>query len=217
MKNYKFSAFISGFCDKYKNDEIESITRELVAGLKIFDKHSKFISVFGSARVGENDPDYIQACNIGAAVAEAGFAVVTGGGPGIMEAAAKGAFLRGGDTYGINVSLPHEQGMNPYIKVPYLCEHLFTRKILLIMKSSGFVVLPGGFGTLDELFEIVTLITTGLIKPVPVILAGEVYWKGLWFWMKEEMLSKNFITEKELEMMTILDDPIKIIGKLSNS
>lgn len=197
-------------------DALEFIIRELTEGFRIFDRGGRFLSVFGSARIKENEPEYILGCDIGAAAAEAGYSVVTGGGPGIMEAAAKGAFFRGGVTYGINVKLPHEQEMNPYISVPYFCKYLFTRKILLTRNSCGFVVMPGGFGTLDELFEIVTLAATGVAKPVPVVLAGSSYWKGLWSWMSGEMVSREFITERELKIMTVLNDPKEIIKFLSD-
>lgn len=187
MKETLFSEkFHNLIDDSHAIESLETVIKELIKGSKVFDGDGKYITVFGSARTKENDKDYIYTMKIGEAAAKAGYHVVTGGGPGAMEAAAKGAYLAGGTTYGINIELPHEQGTNPYVSRSFLCKYLFTRKILLTHKSNGFIVTPGGFGTLDELFEVLTLITTTLSDFVPVILADSSYWTPLYDWIRQK-------------------------------
>ena len=195
--------------------DTDNISKELLDGLKVFNSKHKLISVFGSARVKPDTLDYSLACDIGDIAAKNGYGIITGGGPGIMEAAAKGCALAGGVTYGINIRLPYEQFMNPYIKIPFFCKQMFNRKILLTCNSIGFVVMPGGFGTLDELFEIVTLVSTTLSKPVPIVLANSSYWAGLYQWIEEKFIPLVFINKNELKIIKILDRPIDIITYIS--
>ena len=199
--NFIFSSHV-GFKD---------ISKELDDGFAIFEKGQKLISVFGSARVGNGDPMYHYAESVGAEAAKMGYGVITGGGPGLMEAASRGCFLNNGVTYGINIKLPKEQDMNPYIQKSYLCSRLFTRKILLTYNSCGFIIMPGGFGTLDELFEVVTLVSTSLMKPVPIVLAGSSFWQGLLQWVSHQLVSSGYITSKELGLITVADLPQDII------
>lgn len=140
---------------------MDIVADELKSGISLFkSKNEKIVAVFGSARTKSNDKEYLIAEETGKKLVENGFSVITGGGPGIMEAALKGALLNHGDTYGVNVVLPHEQESNKYIKNGYVCKHLFTRKVLLTRNVCGYIVLPGGFGTLDELFDVLTLMNT---------------------------------------------------------
>ncbi len=218
MKDTVFSEhFYNLIKDEKIVESLEIVIKELIQGAKVFDKEKKYITIFGSARIKENTEDYNYIMSIGEEAVKAGFSVVTGGGPGAMEAAAKGAFNAGGTTYGINVALPHEQGTNPYITKAFLCKYLFTRKVLLTHKSSGFVVVPGGFGTLDELFEVLTLMATTLSDFLPVILAGSSFWTPMYDWLKNQMLNKGFISQNELDFIKILDDPAEIIEVISKS
>ncbi len=217
MKGAVFTEYFNNLIDDEKViKSLETIIKELTKGDKVFDKNSKYITVFGAARSKEGSKDYNYTMKIGETAAKYGYSVITGGGPGAMEAAAKGAYLSGGTTYGINVELPHEQGTNPYITKSYVCKHLFTRKILLTHYSKGFVVVPGGFGTLDELFEVLTLMATTLKNFVPVILADSTYWMPLYHWINTEMVNRGFVSKNEVDFIKIIDEPEEIIKEISN-
>jgi uncharacterized protein (TIGR00730 family) len=170
------------------------------------------VSIFGSARVREHDPLYRRAVELGRLVAEAGFAVVTGGGPGVMEAANRGAHEAGGLSVGFNIELPHEQHENRYLDIAVTFRHFYARKTMFVKAAEGFVILPGGFGTLDELFEALTLIQTGKVENFPVVLLGSRYWDGLRGWMRERLLTERMISENDAELLVVTDEPTEAVA-----
>ena len=172
------------------------------------------ISVFGSARVKEDDPVYAEARDIARRIAEAGFAVVTGGGPGVMEAANRGARDAGGVSVGFNIDLPHEQFENAYLDISLTFEHFYARKTMFVKAAEGFVIFPGGFGTLDELFEALTLIQTGKVLHFPVVLFDRDYWAPLRHWVREQLLPEGMISPEDLELLTVTDDPDEVVRVL---
>jgi uncharacterized protein (TIGR00730 family) len=163
-------------------------------------------TVFGSARLGEDDPIYRAAREIGRLLAQAGFAVVTGGGPGVMEAANRGAHEAGGLSVGFNIQLPHEQEPNPYIDLGHTFGHFYSRKVMLVKAAEGFIMFPGGFGTFDELFEALTLIQTGKVMNFPVVLVGSDYWQGLIEWVHDQTLSRGMISPDDEALLFLTDD-----------
>ena len=167
----------------------------------------KGVTIFGSARTGPDDPQYQAAQETARLLAEAGFAIITGAGPGIMEAANKGAKLGGGRSIGCNIELPFEQGTNPYVDTLVNFRYFFVRKTMFIKYSNAFIIFPGGFGTLDELFEALTLIQTGKIYQFPVILFGRHYWAGLVRWLQSRVLGEGKISPGDLDLMLLTDDP----------
>ena len=170
------------------------------------------VTIFGSARFKEDNPYYKMAELLGAEIANLGFTVMTGGGPGIMEAANKGAQSVGGKSVGCNIELPHEQIPNPYLDTWVSMKYFFTRKTMLIKYSYAFVVLPGGFGTMDELFESLTLIQTGKSRAMPIYLYGTEFWSGLWDWVRAQLLGGGLISEVDLDLVHITDDPHFIVN-----
>ena len=169
------------------------------------------VTVFGSARTTEDNPVYGLARTIGSRLAEAGYAVITGGGPGVMEAANRGCQEAGGMSVGCNIELPHEQGMNPYVDLGVEFRYFFARKVMFVKYADAFVILPGGIGTLDELFESLTLIQTGKVRHFPVVLVGRAYWSGLIDWMRETMLGSGAIAAADLDLLHVTDDPAEVI------
>jgi uncharacterized protein (TIGR00730 family) len=190
------------------------IMAEFVNGFETMASIGPAVSVFGSTRVREGDQEYQLAETMGRMLAEAGFAVVTGGGPGAMEAANKGAQNRGGASVGFNIKLPNQQRPNPYIDYDKLVtfEYFFIRKVMFLKYSQAFIVLPGGFGTLDELSEAITLIQTGKSQKFPVIMMGSEYWSELLEWFRHRMLAEGFISEADLDFIFLEDDPVKVIA-----
>lgn len=185
---------------------IFKILAEFVEGFeKKLSRIDPAVTVFGSARVKPDDPHYKLGVEIGRKLAEEGITVVTGGGPGIMEAANRGAFEAGGQSVGLNIELPFEQQPNPYVKKSLTFDYFFVRKVMLVKYANAFVILPGGFGTLDELFESITLIQTGKIMPFPTILVDSSYWGGLIDWMKARMLEMGYISESDLNYIQVVD------------
>ena len=174
------------------------------------------VTVYGSARTSEDDPYYQSAVDLGKLCAEEGWAVITGGGPGIMEAANKGAFQADGLSAGLNIDLPHEQYSNPYVNYPLDFKYFFVRKVMLVKYSRGFVCMPGGFGSMDELFEALTLIQTQRIKPFPIVLYGSEFWGGLVDWLKNVMVKNGTISAEDLDIFTILDDPQETVDFLKD-
>lgn len=172
------------------------------------------VTIYGSARTGADNEYYKLAEKIAAGLAVAGFGVITGGGPGIMEAANKGASGAGGVSVGLNIDLPHEQAPNPYVNFSLDFKYFFVRKVMLMKYSTGFVCMPGGFGSLDELFESLTLIQTERIKPFPIVLVGSEFWGGLVDWIKDKMLSHGNIHEEDLRLFRVLDDVGEVIDHL---
>ena len=170
------------------------------------------VSIFGTARIGPDNPFYRQAEEIARGLAEAGYAVMTGGGPGIMEAGNKGAMEAGGTSIGLNIDLPFEQRQNRYANLPLEFKYFFVRKVMLIKYAMAFICMPGGFGTMDELFEAITLIQTRRIKSFPIILVGSDYWKGLIDWIKDSMLETGKIEEKDLFIINQIDEVDEIVN-----
>jgi len=183
------------------------IMGEFIEGFDTLASVDKAVTIFGSARIGPDDPHYDAAVETARLLAEAGFAIITGAGPGIMEAGNKGAKLGGGRSIGCNIELPFEQGANPYVDTLIHFKYFFVRKTMFIKYSVAFVIFPGGFGTLDELFEALTLIQTGKIYKFPVILFGRYYWAGLLRWLHARVLSEGKISDGDLDLMLVTDDP----------
>jgi uncharacterized protein (TIGR00730 family) len=183
------------------------IMGEYVHGFDALAEVGAGVAIFGSARTVEVDPMYQAARAVGSALARAGFAVITGGGQGIMEAANRGAREAGGLSIGCNIELPHEQGINPYVDVAINFRYFFCRKTMFVKYSEGFVLFPGGYGTLDELFEALVLIQTGKIKRFPVVLFGSDYWQGLLDWLRRRTLLEAKIDPGDLDLVTVTDSP----------
>ncbi|MBA3235805.1 MAG: TIGR00730 family Rossman fold protein [Chloroflexi bacterium] len=187
------------------------ILSEFVEGFDAMAQVGPAITVFGSARTQEDNPVYELARAIGSQLAEAGYAVITGGGPGVMEAANRGCQEAGGMSVGCNIELPHEQGMNPYVDLGVEFRYFFARKVMFVKYADAFVILPGGIGTLDELFESLTLIQTGKVRHFPVVLVGRAYWSGLIDWMRETMLGAGSIAAADLDLLHLTDEPAEVI------
>jgi uncharacterized protein (TIGR00730 family) len=183
------------------------IMGEFIEGFDVLSHVTKGVSIFGSARTHPEDPQYGCAVEVARLLAEAGFAIITGAGPGIMEAANKGAKLGGGQSIGCNIELPFEQGSNPYVDTLVNFRYFFVRKTMFIKYSNAFIIFPGGFGTLDEAFEAVTLIQTGKISQFPVILFGRHYWAGLIRWLQSRVLGEGKISPGDLDLVLLTDDP----------
>jgi uncharacterized protein (TIGR00730 family) len=185
-----------------------TIAEEFRTGFEAVDRIDRpGVSVFGSARVKPDSDVYRVAQEIGRLFAEAGFAVVTGGGPGVMEAANRGAKDAGGLSVGFTIDLPHEQDPNPYLDICVNFKHFYARKTMLVKAAEGFVMMPGGFGTLDEMFEALTLIQTGKVLNFPVVLFGSEHWKGLLDWINAKLLPQGLISPEDEELLYVTDDP----------
>jgi len=183
------------------------IMGEFIEGFDTLAWVKKAVTVFGSARIGPDDPMYGKAEKVAGLLAEAGFAIITGAGPGIMEAANKGARLAGGRSIGCNIELPFEQGTNPYVDTAINFRYFMVRKTMFIKYSTAFLIFPGGFGTLDETFDALTLIQTGKIYQFPVILFGRHYWAGLIRWLQARVLGEGKISRGDIDLMLLTDDP----------
>ena len=182
------------------------IQSEFVEGFGALAELGPAIGVFGSARTAVDDPAYAQGVEVGRRLVEAGFAVITGGGPGAMEAANKGASEAGGVSVGLGIELPFETGLNPYVDVGVNFRYFFARKTMFVKYASGFVVLPGGVGTLDELFEAVTLVQTQKVTSFPIVLLGVDYWSGLIDWLRTTVLADGKISPADLDLLSLTDD-----------
>jgi len=187
------------------------IMAELIEGFEVLGKIPPAVAIFGSARTHPEDPDYQKAERTAAKLAKQGYAVITGGGPGIMEAANKGASEAGGVSVGLNINLPFEQKPNDYIGTCLDFRYFFVRKVMFVKYSVAFVIFPGGFGTLDEFFESIELIQTRKIKPFPVILVGRRYWRGLTSWMEKTLLAQSKITSQDMNLFSTTDDPEEVV------
>ncbi len=174
------------------------------------------VTIYGSARTPADDPYYKLTEVIAADLARSGYGVITGGGPGIMEAANKGAMEAGGVSIGLNISLPHEQAANPYTNFPLNFKYFFVRKVMFMKYSMAFICMPGGFGSLDELFESFTLIQTQRIKPFPIVLVGSTFWNGLVDWLKGTLLQKGTIAKDDILLFEVMDDPEDIVNFIRN-
>ncbi|EKD35757.1 MAG: hypothetical protein ACD_75C01790G0003 [uncultured bacterium] len=176
--------------------------------------HIPAVTIYGSARTPRDHKHYLLAEKIAGGLANVGYAVITGGGPGIMEAANKGADEAGGLSIGMNINLPHEQSPNDFTNFPLNFKYFFVRKVMFMKYSSGFVCMPGGFGSLDELFEAMTLIQTERIKPFPIVLVGSEFWTGLVDWIKDKLLSEGNIHADDLLLFKVLDDADEVVQYL---
>jgi uncharacterized protein (TIGR00730 family) len=192
------------------------ILSEFVEGFDAMAKVGPAVTVFGSARTKPDSPYYETARTIGRRLAEAGYAVITGGGPGAMEAANRGCREGGGLSVGCNIELPHEQGMNAYVDLGVEFRYFFARKVMFVKYADGFIILPGGFGTLDELFEALTLIQTGKVRHFPVVLVGRSYWEGLIAWIRESLLASGAVAESDLDLLHLTDDPDEAVAMVTS-
>jgi uncharacterized protein (TIGR00730 family) len=197
---------------------VEMIAGEFRKGFEAVDRIPRpAVTVFGSARIGADDPDYERARECGRLLAEAGFAVITGGGPGVMEAANRGAKEGGGFSVGFNIELPHEQEGNPYVDLGLTFRHFYARKVMLVRGAEGFILFPGGFGTLDELFESLTLIQTDKVREFPVSLIGAEYWRGLLEWIAARPLATGKIAPEDLDLLHATDDVAVAVERIRDS
>ena len=193
-------------------NDVSLIASEFLAGFQLVQRIDRpAVSIFGSARVAEATPTYEAARTTAQLFAEAGLAVVTGGGPGVMEAANRGAQEGGGLSIGFNIVLPHEQSLNPYCDLGLTFKHFYARKTMFVKAAEGFVIFPGGFGTLDELFESLTLIQTGKIGTFPVVLFDTDYWSEMLDWVRGEMLADGLVSQADLELLYLTDDPSEAV------
>jgi uncharacterized protein (TIGR00730 family) len=186
----------------------ERIGAEFLAGFEVVERIDRpAVSIFGSARVDEGSGPYELARTTARLFGEAGWAVVTGGGPGVMEAANRGCREGGGLSVGFNIELPHEQGLNAYVDLALTFDHFYARKTMFVKAAEGFCVFPGGFGTADELFESLTLIQTGKVLDFPVVLLDSDYWSPLLAWVRDQALPKGTVSQEDLDLLTVADDP----------
>jgi uncharacterized protein (TIGR00730 family) len=196
-------------------DRIARIVAELRTGFEALAHVGAAASFFGSARTPEAHPEYVLARETARLVGECGMAIITGGGPGAMEAANRGARDAGAHSIGLNIELPFEQGLNPYCDIELVFHYFFVRKIMFVRYASGFVVFPGGYGTVDELFESLTLIQTDKIREFPVVLMGGDYWQGVVDWVGEKLLADGKISPGDEQIFTLTDDPLEVRNLLS--
>jgi uncharacterized protein (TIGR00730 family) len=195
------------------DESVAKIAAEFRAGFeKVAEIDRPAVTLFGSARVGSDSGPYRAARAVGKCFAEAGWAVVTGGGPGVMEGANRGAQEGGGLSVGFNIVLPHEQGSNPYLDISYTFDHFYARKVCFVRPAHGFVIFPGGFGTLDELYEALTLIQTDTIKDFPVVLFDSGYWSGMLDWIRSDLLADGMISPDDLDLLQMTNDPDQAVS-----
>jgi uncharacterized protein (TIGR00730 family) len=211
---------INAYLPELAGDDPRRIARiegELEAGFGALAGVERAVSIFGSARTSEDDPDYARARVLARRLGEAGFAIITGGGPGIMEAANRGARDARALSIGLDIELPHEQRGNPYVDLALHFHYFFVRKVMFVRYASAFLAFPGGFGTLDELFEALTLIETGTIRHFPVILVGRDYWAGLLDWVRARLLASGKISAGDLRLLHALDEPDEIVALIEDA
>ncbi len=194
--------------------KIFQIMAEFVEGFERLAHIRPSVSLFGSARTPEDHPYFRQAEEISRLLSDAGFAVVSGGGPGIMEASNRGAFHGKSPSIGLNIQLPHEQSGNPYQNIALNFRHFFSRKVMFVKYASAYVVCPGGFGTLDELAEILTLVQTGKTRRIPIILVGTRFWSGLIDWFRDTLVPEGTISEADLELFQVIDQPQEVVDAI---
>jgi uncharacterized protein (TIGR00730 family) len=193
-------------------NDVAVIASEFLGGFqKVLEIDRPAVTIFGSARVDEDSEPYRQAREAAGGFARAGFAVVTGGGPGVMEGANRGCQEAGGLSVGFNIELPHEQGLNPYCDIGMTFKHFYARKTMFVKAAEGFVILPGGFGTLDELYESLTLIQTGKVFHFPVVLVGTDFWGEMLDWVRDELLADGMISAGDVELLHVTDDPAEAV------
>lgn len=204
--------------DFYDQDSwrIFRIMSEFVDGFEMLANLGPAVTVFGSARTKPDNPIYQKTQLIANKLSKAGFAIITGGGSGSMEAANKGAYEAGGRSVGLNIELPLEQVCNPYVNLPIGFRYFFIRKVMFIKHAQAILITPGGLGTLDECFEMVTLIQTDKIKPIPIILVGKDFWQGLTQWINDKIVGSGMLNKEELSIIKIMDDPDEIVKTIKH-
>ncbi|MBP9100886.1 MULTISPECIES: TIGR00730 family Rossman fold protein [Nitrosomonas] len=190
------------------------IMAEFVEGTERLDTIQPAVSIFGSARTDPNSPHYKLAEQIAKQLSDAGFAVISGGGPGIMEAANKGAYYGKSPSIGLNIQLPHEQHRNAYQDISQTFRHFFARKYMFVKFATAYVVLPGGFGTLDELMEALTLVQTGKTRKMPIILVYSQFWRGLLDWFQNTLITEGFISAEDMNLIQVIDEPDQIVNAI---
>jgi uncharacterized protein (TIGR00730 family) len=190
------------------------IMSEFVAATQRLSDIQPAVSIFGSARTPHDHPYYKLTEEIARLLSDAGFSVISGGGPGIMEAANKGAFYGKSPSVGLNIQLPHEQHNNPYQNVSQSFQHFFTRKVMFVKFASAYVVMPGGFGTMDEVMEALTLVQTGKTRRMPIILVGSKFWGGLVEWFRESLLLEQMISPEDLDLIQVIDEPREVVDAI---
>jgi uncharacterized protein (TIGR00730 family) len=193
------------------------IMGEFIDGFDALARLGPAVSIFGSARTRPGDPMYATAETLAARLSEQGFTVITGGGPGIMEAANKGAKEADGVSVGLAIDLPHETGVNPYVDLPAYFRYFFVRKTMFVKYAQAFVIFPGGFGTFDELFESLTLVQTGKIDHFPIILFDSTYWAGLLDWIRAQVVERENVFEADLDLLRVCDDVDEVVGIIVDS
>jgi hypothetical protein len=194
--------------------KIFQIMAEFVEGFESLEKIHPSVSIFGSARTKPGHPYYALAEEISRLLSDAGFSVVSGGGPGIMEAVNKGAYAGKSPSVGLNIMLPHEQSGNPYQDISLTFRHFFARKVMFVKYASAYVVLPGGFGTIDELAEILTLVQTGKSRRIPIILVHRPFWEGLLGWLRNTLAPEGMIDPADLDLLMLLDEPRDVLNAI---
>jgi hypothetical protein len=190
------------------------IMSEFVSATQRLSDIQPAVSIFGSARTKPDHPYYKKTEEIARLLSDAGFSVISGGGPGIMEAANKGAFYGKSPSVGLNIQLPHEQSNNPYQNISQTFQHFFARKVMFVKFASAYVVMPGGFGTLDELMEALTLVQTGKTRRIPIIMVCSDYWKGMVDWFKDTLLLEGMINPEDMDLIQLIDDPEEIVSAI---
>jgi uncharacterized protein (TIGR00730 family) len=193
---------------------IFEIMAEFVSATERLSNVQPAVSIFGSARTPHDHPYYILTEQIARQLSDAGFTVISGGGPGIMEAANKGAYFGKSVSVGLNINLPHEQGGNPYQDVSLSFDHFFARKVMFVKFAAAYVVMPGGFGTLDELMEALTLVQTGKTRKIPIILVCEPFWRGLLDWVKHTLVTEGMISPEDLDLVKVINDPKDVVNAI---
>ena len=202
--------------DKAESWRMFRIMGELVEGFDHLSDVTPAVTIYGSARLKPNTELYSQTKEIAYLLGKAGFSIMTGGGPGVMEAANKGAFEAGAKSVGLNISLPEEQETNAFTTVSITFHHFFVRKVMLVKYATAFVIMPGGLGTIDELTEVLTLIQTEKIKPFPVILFSSDYWHDFLNWLEKTVLGHGFISEEDVDLLRICDTPAEVVSAVDN-
>ena len=205
------SALLNGDSVSEESWRAFEIMAEFVGATEKLKEITPAVSIFGSARTPPDHPYYLLTQDIARQLSDAGFSVISGGGPGIMEAANKGAFAGRGPSVGLNIELPFEQGGNDYQDIDISFKYFFMRKVMFVKYASAYVVMPGGFGTLDELMEAITLVQTGKARKIPIILVGKEFWSGLLDWLKNTLVMEGMALQKDLELMQIIDEPAEIV------
>jgi uncharacterized protein (TIGR00730 family) len=204
--------------DFSKKDDTWRIFRymaEFVEGFETLSEVGPCVTIFGSARTPSTDPYYQLTVNVAQLAVKKGYGIITGGGPGIMQAANEGAVLANGTSIGLNIELPFEQKPNPYVKTLINFRHFFSRKVMFLKYTSGVIIMPGGFGTLDEMFETLTLIQTNKVANLPLVLMGTVFWKGLIEWVGEALKGNGYIDVADMSLLKITDDPHEALAFIS--